>query len=144
MAYRGLVFTGARARLSFDGTKLALCLNVNYGEEIRQDPVEPLDQYEVAEYVETGYTCSFSAQTVRIVSNTIKNRDGVVIFPTLANILRKGEMTATIEDNDTGQIVASIQRVKAQSYQNNVGARGIVLKDCQFTAIRILNESELT
>jgi len=144
MAFRGLVFTGARARLSFDGVKLALCMNVNYGEEIQHDPVEPLDQFDVAEHVPVAYRVSFGAQMVRIITNTIKNRDGVVIFPTLENILTRGEMTATVEDPTTGTIVANIQRVKATRYQNNIGARGIVLKDCDFVATRIRNESELS
>jgi len=143
MAFRGLVLTGARARLSIDGVKLALCMNVNYGEEIQHDPVEPLDQFEVAEHVPIAYRVSFSAQMVRIITNTIKNRDGVVIFPTLDNILRRGEMTATIEDPTTGTLMANIERVKTTRYQNNIGARGIVLKDVDFVAVRIRNESEL-
>lgn len=143
MAFRGLVLTGARARLSIDGVKVALCLNVSYGEEIQHDPVEPLDQYEVAEHVPVAYRCTFNSQMVRIITNAIKNRDGVVIFPTLENILTRGEMTATVEDPTTGTTVANIERVKATRYQNNVGARGIVLTDVDFVAIRIRDESEL-
>ncbi len=143
MATRGLVLTGARARLSIDGTKVALATNVSYSEEIQQDPVEPLDQYEVDEYVEVAYRCTFSAQMVRVITNSLKNRDGVVIFPQLRNILSRGEMTATVEDPTTGTVVASIQRVKAQSYRANIGARGIVLEDVEFTAIRILTEAEI-
>ena len=143
MAFRGLILTGARARLSLDGTKVALCTNVSYGEEIQHDPVEPLDQFEVAEHVPVAYRCTFSAQMVRIITNSIKNRDGVVIFPTLRNILTRGEMTATVEDPTTGTVVANIQRVKATRYQNNIGARGIALKDVDFVAITIRNESEI-
>jgi hypothetical protein len=143
MAFRNLILSGARARLSIDGVKVALCMNVAYGEEIEHQPVEPLDQFDVAEFVPIAYRCSFSCQMMRIITNTIKNRDGIVIFPTLANILTRGEMTATIEDNQTGTIIANIQRVKCSGYNNNVGARGIVMKDCQFNAIRVVNESEL-
>jgi hypothetical protein len=143
MAFRGLVLTGARARLSLDGVKVALAMNVSYGEEIQHDPVEPLDQFDVAEHVPVAYRVSFNAQMVRIITNAIKNRDGVVIFPTLENILRRGEMTATVEDPTTGTIVANIERVKTTRYQNNIGARGIVLTDVDFVAIRIRDESEL-
>jgi hypothetical protein len=141
--YRGKILTGARARLSINGVKLALCMNVSYGEEIQHDPVEPLDQYEVAEHVPVAYRVQFSAQMVRIITNSIKNRDGVVIFPTLENILSHGEMTATVEDPTTGTVLANIQRVKATGYRANIGARGIALEDCEFVAIRIRNESEL-
>lgn len=143
MAYRGLVLTGARARLSLNGTKVGLCMNVAYGEEIQTEEVAPLDQFEVAEHVEVGYRCNFSAQMVRVVGNSLKNRDGIVIFPTLENILTRGEMTATLEDRPTGQVVANVERVKATRYQNNVGARAIVLTDVDFVAIRIRNESEI-
>lgn len=144
MAYRGLILTGARARLSFDGVKFALCLNVNYGEEIQHDPVEPIDQFEVAEFVPVAYRANFSAQTVRIVKNTLKNRDGVVVFPTLENILTRGEMTATVEDTPEAVVVANIERVKCTRYSVNIGARAITMTDCEFVAIRIRNESEIT
>lgn len=144
MAFRGLILSGARARLSIDGVKFALCLNVSYGEEIEHQPVEPLDQFDVAEHVPTAYRVNFSAQTVRIVTNSLKNRDGVVIFPTLANILSRGEMTATVEDNQTNTLMANIQRVKATRYSINIGARGITMTDVEFVAIRIADESELT
>jgi hypothetical protein len=143
MAFRGLVLTGARSRLNIDGVKVALAMNVSFSEEIQHDPIEPLDQFEVAEHVPVGYRVTFSAQMVRIVTNTIKNRDGVVIFPTLENILTRGEMTATVEDNPTGSVIANVERVKATRYSNNIGARGIVMKDVEFVAIRIRNESEI-
>lgn len=143
MSFRGLVLSGARARLNIDGVKIALALNVGFSEEIQHDPVEPLDQFEVAEHVPVGYRVTFSAQMVRIVTNTIKNRDGVVIFPTLENILTRGEMAATVVDTPTESVVANIERVRAQRYSNNIGARGIVMKDVEFVAIRIRNESEI-
>lgn len=143
MAFRGLTLTGARARLSIGGVKVALATNVSYSEEIQHDPIEPLDQFEVAEHVPVAYRCTFSAQMVRIVTNTIKNRDGVVIFPSLENILAQPELTATIEDNETGSVVANIQRVKATRYSNNIGQRGIVLTDVEFVCTVIRNESEI-
>lgn len=143
MAYRGLVLSGARARLSHDGVKVALCLSVNYGEEIQHDPVEPLDQFEVAEFVPVAYRVNFSSQMVRVVTNSIKNRDGVVIFPTLEDILTRGEMTSTVEDRPTGSVIANIERVKCTRYTSNIGARAIVLTDTEFVATRIRNESEI-
>lgn len=143
MAFRGLVLTGARARFNMDGTKVALAMNVNYSEEIQHDPIEPLDQFDVAEHVPVAYRVTLASQMVRVITNTIKNRDGVVIFPTFSNILTRGEATCTVEDNVTGLVVANIERVKAQRYTNNVGSRGIVMTDVEFVAIRIRNESEI-
>lgn len=143
MAYRGLVLSGARARLNIDGVKVALCMNVSWSEEIQHDPVEPIDQFEVAEHVPIAYRVTFNGQLVRIVTNTIKNRDGVVIFPELRNILTRGEMTATVVDSPTENVLANIGGVKCTRYTNNVGARGIVMEDVEFVAIQIQNESEV-
>ena len=143
MAFRGLVLSGARAKLTIGGIKVALATNVSYSEEIQHDPIEPLDQFDVAEHVPTAYRVTFSAQFVRIITNTIKNRDGVVIFPRIEDILTQGELEASIEDRETSTVVAVIERVKATRYTNNVGARGIVLTDVEFVAIRIRNESEV-
>ncbi|MCH9837360.1 hypothetical protein K0U83_16980 [bacterium] len=141
---RGLVLSGARARLLIDGVKVMYATNVSYSEEITHDPIEVLDQLEVAEFVPTAYRVTFSAQMVRVVTNTVKNRDGVVIFPRLEDILTKGDLTATIEDSQTGNVVANVERVRATRYSNNIGARGIVLTDVEFVAIRIRNESEIS
>lgn len=143
MAERGLVLTGARARLSLEGVPVMYTLSATYGEEITHDPIEPLDQIEVAEHVPTAYRVNFSAQLVRVITNSIKLRDGVRIFPTLEGILDAQEMTGTIEDRVKGVVVANIERVKATRYNINVGARGIVLTDVEFVAVRIRDESEI-
>lgn len=143
MAGRGRVLSGARARFTLEGVKIMYATNVSYSEEIQHDPVEVLDQYDVAEHVPVAYRVTLSAQRVRIVGNPIKNADGVVVIPRLEDILRAGEMVATIEDSATGTILANIERVKATRYNANIGARGIVLEDVEFVAIRIRDESEL-
>jgi len=143
MAERGLVLTGARARLSLDGVAIMYALNASYGEQIQLDPVEPLDQFDVAEFVPTAYRCTFTAQIVRVITASVKLHNGVTIFPTLENILSAAEMTATIEDSVTGHVVANIERVRASRYQIAVGARGIVLTDVEFVAVRIRDESEV-
>jgi hypothetical protein len=118
-------------------------LNASYGEQIQLDPVEPLDQFDVAEFVPTAYRCTFTAQIVRVITASVKLHNGLTIFPTLEKILDAAEMTATIEDRVTGRVVANIERVRASRYQIAVGARGIVLTDVEFTAVRIRDESEI-
>lgn len=143
MAEKGLVLTGARATFKLDGTKVMYGMNVNYSEEIAHEPIEPLDQLEVAEHVPTAYRVTLTSQHVRVVKNAIKNRDGVAIFPRLENILDGAEMTGEISDRVTGTVMATIQNVKASRYTTNIGARGIVLTDVEFVAIKIRDESEL-
>lgn len=143
MAGKGLVLTGARARLSLDGVPVMYSLSCNYGESIQRDPIEPLDQYDVAEFVPIAYRVRFSAQMVRIITQSIKLRDGVSIFPTLENILTQKSLTATIEDRVTGLVVANILNVEATEYNVNAGARSLWLTDVQFVATRIRDESEI-
>jgi hypothetical protein len=119
------------------------CTNVAYSEEQQHDGVEVLDQFDVAEFVPVSYRCTFSAQMVRVITNPIKLRDGVVIMPRLEDILDAPELTATIEDPKTGNILANIERVKCTRYTANIGARGIVLNDVEFVAIRVRDESEI-
>jgi len=142
MAELGQVFSGARARLLLDGVPLLYATSVSYGEEIQQDPVETLDLLEIAEFVPVRYRVNLSSQHVRVVNKPIKKRDGIVIFPSLKNILTAGELAGQIEDNVTGLPLAKIQRVKASRYTVTVGATGIVLVDVEFVAIRIKDESE--
>ena len=139
----GQVLSGARARLTIDGVPVLYATNVSYSEEIQYDPVEVLDLLEVAEFVPVAYRVTFTSQHVRVVTNPIKNRDGVRIFPRLQDILQAPDLTAAIEDNVTGEVLASVQRVKASRYTINIGARGIVMTDVEFVAIRIEDESEI-
>jgi hypothetical protein len=118
MAARGLVLSGARARLV-------------------------LDNFAVSEFVPISYRVTFSARMVRVITNPIKLRDGVVIMPRLEDILDAPELTATVEDPKTGTVIANIERVKATRYTQNIGARGIVLTDVEFVAIRVRDESEI-
>jgi hypothetical protein len=142
MATLGNVLSGARARLKIEGVNVMYATNVTFGEEIQHDPVEILDLLEVAEHVPVAYRVTFTSQHVRVVTNPIKNRDGVVIFPKLKDILTSGELSGSIEDSVTGTLLANIQRVKASRYTTNIGARGIVLTDVEFVAIRIEVEGE--
>ena len=143
MAELGRVLSGARARLMIEGVPVMYATNVSYSEEIQYDPVEVLDKLDVAEHVPVAYRVTFSSQHVRVVLNPIKNRDGVEIFPRLEDILTTGEMTATVEDSVTGAVVASIERVRASRYTQNIGARAMVLTDVEFVAIRVRDESEI-
>ena len=140
----GQVLSGARARFTIEGVPVLYATNVNYSEEIQYDPVEVLDLLEVAEHVPVAYRVNLTSQHVRVVTKPIKNRDGILMFPTLASILTSPELTASIEDNVTGEVLAVIQRCKASRYSVNIGARGIVLTDTEWVCIRIKDESELS
>jgi hypothetical protein len=145
---KNLVLTGARARLLLNGVKIGWATNVSIGEEIAYEPVEVLDNIEVQEHVPTAYRVTFTAGRVRIVGQTWKSqgfmpKGGANAEERLTNIINQGDITAIIEDNQTGQILATIEQVRVASHNYTVNARGIVGNDVSFVGVRIKDESEI-
>lgn len=148
MAEKGRLFTGARARFSINGVKVGYARNVAVTEEIQYDPVEILDNIEVEEYVPVAYRVTFTASQFRIIGETVKS---LGYFPNvgsnteehLENILVSGDLTATVEDTNTGKIFATLEQVKVASHNWTIDARGVVGEDLTFVAIRVKDESEV-
>lgn len=140
---KGNVLHGARARFSINGVKQAYTTSISISEEFTQEPIKPIDQLETAEHVTTDYMVTLSCQWVRVVKNSIKNRDGVLVLPTLRAALTSGELTGTIEDSVTEAVIATIIGVKASRYTLSIGARGVVMTDVDFVARIIQDESEI-
>lgn len=148
MAEKGKLFTGARARFLLNGTKVGYARNVSGREEINYEEVNVLDNIQVEEHVPTGYTCSLTAGLFRIVGKTLKSQGwfpslGANTEEHLSNILTNGTLVATIEDNQTGEIIATYEQVKIRSHNFTIDARGVVGEDVEFVAIRAKDESEV-
>jgi hypothetical protein len=143
MAAKGNVLHGARMRFSLNGIKQLYTTSVSWSEEYTQEAIKPIDQLETAEHVTTDYVVTLSCQWVRVVKNSIKNRDGVLVLPTLRNALASGELRGTVEDSVTGAVIATIIGVKATRYTINVGQRGVIMTDVEFVARIIQDETEV-
>ncbi len=148
MAEKGRLLTGARARFSINGIKVGYARNVALGERIRYDPAEVLDNIEVEEHAPTAYESTMTAGHFRIVGETVKSLGwfpsvGANTQEHLENILNTGDLTATLEDNKTGKILATVEQVKVSGRNYTVDARGIVGEDLEFVCIRIKDESEI-
>lgn len=145
---KGLVFSGARARFSIQGKKVGWATNVSGSEEIQYEECEVLDNIDIQEHVPVRYRVSLSMSQIRIVGRTVKS-DG--FFPKvganseehLRNILVTGDLVVTIEDNDSGKIIATYEQVKVASHNWAINATGIVGEDVAFVAIRAKDESEV-
>jgi len=148
MAEKGRLFTGARARFSINGVKVGYARNVAVTEQIEQFPIEVLDNIEVEEYVPIAYRVQFTASMFRIIGETVKT---LGFFPEtggnteehLENILVSGDLVATIEDTKTSKIFATLEQVKVTSHSWTIDARGVVVEDLEFVAIRLRDESEI-
>lgn len=140
---KGLVASGARVALMLDGKKLFYCYGCNWSEEVVRDPIEPIDQLEVAEHVPLAYRCTFTSQHVRTVGNPVKNLNGVKVMPRLGDILTAGTLTGTVKDRVTNKVLATVKDVEFTRYDTRVANRQIVMTDVTFVCIKITDESEV-
>jgi len=148
---KGLVLSGARARLMIDGIPIGWATNVSVSESISYEEVRVLDNIQVQEHVPTSYAVGLSASRIRIVGKTLKSQG---FFPKLGqnadehleNILAfslgKG-LTIQIEDSQTGANIATYEQAKVTDHNFTVTAVGIVGQDMNFVAIRAKDESEV-
>ena len=145
----GNVLTGARARLSLNGVKVGYATGVSVRESITYEPIKVLDNIQVSEHVPVDYDVSMTADVVRIVGLTLKSQSW---FPSqgstpeqhLTNILASGELKATIEDNETQQIVMNVEGVRISERNVNISARGVVGENVSMVALRARDESDLS
>lgn len=156
------VFSGARCTFRIDGKIVAYASGVDGSEEIMYEPVDVLDNIEVAEYVPVGYRVTMNCAIFRTIAGWRALRGGgpnrpadgqlgsikdpnVGIVPRAgmspSEILTSGYMSATIMDHLTKKVIYKFEEVKAQSHNFSVTARGIVATNCAFNCIRLKDES---
>ena len=143
------IVTGARARLSFNSVKVGFATGVTVRESVTREPVKVLDDIQVKEHVPTDYDVSMTADKIRIVNDTIKSRNwfakqGQTSAAHLSNLITQGELTATIEDNQTGEVIAQVEGVHITERNLNITARGIVATNISMVARLVRDESDLT
>ena len=145
---KGVVFTGARARLLINGIKIGWATNVSGSESISYEPIKVLDNIQVQEHVPLEYSVSLSMARVRIIGKTFKSQ---TFFPSvggnaeehLQNILLSGELVVQVEDSVTGSIFANYEQVKISDVNWSVDSVGVVANDVTAVAVRCRDESEV-
>lgn len=145
---KGAVFTGARARLLINGTKVGWATGVSGSESISYEAVKVLDNIQVQEHVPTEYNVTLTASEVRIIGKTMKSRG---FFPGvggsaeehLRNILTTGDLVVQVEDVVTGNVFANYEQVKVSDVSWSIDAVGITATEVTFVAIRARDESEV-
>jgi hypothetical protein len=145
----GKVFTGCRARFMLNGVKVGLATGVTVRESITYEPVKVLDNIQVEEHAPVDYDVSLTADSIKLVGTSFKSQgwlplQGADPAEHLRNIIASGELTATIIDNQTGDVVANVEGVKIAETNLNIQARGIVGENVTMVAIRVRGESDLT
>jgi len=143
------ILTGARARLSFNGVQVGYASGVSLRELITYEAIKVMDDIVAKSHEPTDYDVSGSADMVRVVGETIKSKgwfpqQGKSNADFLANVIASGELVMTLEDNQTGDIVATVEGVKLSERSINVLARGVVSTNVSFVARLARDESDLT
>lgn len=143
------IFTGVRARFSLNGVVIGFATGVTVRQTVTYEPVKVLDDIIVKSHEPTDYDASMTADLIRIVGDTVKSRgefpsQGADSATFLTNLITTGELTATLEDNQTGQIVGLVEGVKISEHNLNVTARGIVGVNVSMVAKKVRDEFDLT
>lgn len=142
------VLTGCRARFKLNGVIVGYATGVTVRQSITYEPVKTLDSIIVKSHEPIDYDCSMTADSVRLVGDTIKSngwfpKQGQSEADFLTNILTNGELSASIEDNQTNQIVCLVEGVKISESGMNITARGVVGENVSMVAKRVRDESDL-
>ena len=106
-----------------------------------------LGNIRVNEHVPIAYDVTFSVGTFRIIGHSLKAagyfpKNGTDSADHLKNILNSGELSATIEDQHTGTLLATVEEVKIASQSYSIDARSVAGNDVQFVAILLHDEGD--
>tara|TARA_R110002126_G_scaffold36707_21_gene111404 strand:+ start:651 stop:1091 length:441 start_codon:yes stop_codon:yes gene_type:complete len=143
------VFTGCRAKFQLNGVTVGYAQGVTLRESIQYEPINVMDNVQTKEHAPIGYECSMTADIVRIVAESIKSagwfpKQGADAQAHLNNIISSGELTATIIDSNTSQVVRNVEGVRIQEANMNIVARGVVAENVSMVALRARDESDLS
>ena len=147
---KGLVITGARAQLLFNGIKIGWATQVSGSERIMYERIKVLDNIQTQEHVPVDYEVTLSAARVRIAGKTLKSQG---FFPSvganaeehLSNILTSGDLVISINDTGggTSKPIATYEQCKTDSHNWTITATGVMANDMTFVGIRAKDESEV-
>lgn len=138
------IMTGARAKVSVmqaDGQMKVIGIfnNVSYANTFTADPAYILGRYAPAEIDYTAQEpVSITASGWRVVSQGphVGPR-----LPLLQDLLRHEYLTFTVEDRQTGLVIATIEYVRPLSAQTGIAARQLTEVTMQFVGILCSDES---
>lgn len=141
MVQKGRIFTGARARFSMNGVPVGFARGCTSRESVEHEPFKALGALEVLENVPVGYAVAFSASMATLVGESLKSigwqpKVGTSTETLLANVLAIGELTVTIEDKKTGDVIEIIEQLRFASRSTSYQTGSIIMQDVEFVGIR--------
>lgn len=137
---KGRVVHGARARVAMRGEPVGYMTGVNYRENFNMQPVEALDDLAVVEHEAVSYEVTLSAQRVKLVGSSLKERG---LMPTLDNIATYEEFEVTVLDKITGEVIDTIEGVKMAGRNVDIRKGTITIAGLDFVARKVRDSAGL-
>lgn len=135
-------FSGARARLYFDGTTLAgWCTGVRGSENIMLQRVDVLGNIDSEEIEPVSRTVTMTADFVRILGSSLQAQ-GFWPKGGTPDVINFPEMTAIIYDEVGGDRVYKVEGVKCETRNFTVDRQGLMTINATFQAKRLYDETE--
>lgn len=140
MADRNRPFSGARAKLFFDGNiEAGWCTGLSGSESMQLSRVDVLSNIDSEEIEPVGRTVQFNADFVRIKKRSLVKmgiwpRGGTKAVVTLP------PMVAEVYDHVDDEPVYRIIGIKPESRTFRVDARGLMTSSASFQALQLLDE----
>lgn len=117
------VFSGSRASLKLNGTKVVYVSSISINHQNTLTPIDVIDQLEVAEHAETGHVVNFSCNLFKVDANAAA---ALGLDPAnLDDILTQGEMTMEVYDRVSQKARYEMTGVKFEGGSGSVDARGV-------------------
>ena len=135
-------FAGARARLYFDGTKLAgWCTGVRGSENIQLQRVDVLGNIDSEEIEPISRTVTMTADFVRIIGESLQAQG---LWPTggTPDVINFPAMTAVIFDEVSGERLYALEGLKCETRNFTVDRQGLMTVNATFQATRMYDETD--
>lgn len=117
-------FSGAKGEVKINGTTVAFLSGVSVDISNTLTDINVIGQLEAAELAETGHTASATVNVYKVNGNAVRDVFGTDVGD-LQAILRQGEATLEIYNNVDDKLEVVINRVKWESGNGSLDARGV-------------------
>lgn len=132
------VVTGAKLGLFINNVPVVFASNCSFSYKINTYDIKEIDSLEVAEFAELGVEVEFSASMFRINFNSCQANGWQ---PSLKNLLKQPELTATIFNRHDKAVMLTLQGLKLVGRTGTMDARGAFVEQLTFRARIMYDEA---
>lgn len=145
---RKLLFTGARARILFDGTRIGWASGCSFRRAYSKQGVEVVDNIEVEEFATLGYQVSGRASKFGLVTESLTTLGllpaiGNTSEEHIKNLLAMNPFTWQLIDTISGKPTFEFHDCEVEAEDINIAARSIMMHDISIVGIRVKDADEL-